>query len=121
MAKYLAVMLTEFKTYFNSSSKRTSNQVRNNLPNVHIFVIGIKPSPARVYLEKEEMEYNKLISNMADEDDLLTFIDIWDEMLTEDGERIEELFVEDGLHINEKGYKIWTKLVRENLATIFNL
>ena len=84
-------------------------KVRNNLPNVHIFVIGIKPSPARVYLEKEEMEYNKLISNMADEDELLTFIDIWDEMLTEDGERIAELFVEDGLHINEKGFKTWTK------------
>lgn len=96
-------------------------KVRNNLPDVHIFVIGIKPSPARVYLEKEEMEYNTLISNLADEDELLTFIDIWDEMLTEDGDRIAELFIEDGLHINEKGYKIWTKLVRENLATIFNL
>ena len=97
------------------------DKVRNELPNVHIFVIGIKPSPAREYIEKEEMEYNKLISNMAEEDDFLTFIDIWDSMLTQDGKRMPELFIEDGLHINAAGYKIWTKLVREKLEPVFNL
>ena len=97
------------------------DKVRNELPNVHIFVIGIKPSPAREYIEKEEMEYNKLISNMAEADDLLTFIDIWDSMLTQDGKRMPELFIEDGLHINAAGYKIWTKLVREKLGSLFNL
>jgi len=67
------------------------------------------------------MEFNKLISNMADVDDLLTFIDIWDSMLTPDGERIPELFIEDGLHINAAGYEIWTRLVREKLDPFFNL
>ena len=42
-------------------------------------------------------------------------------MLSEEGERVPELFVEDGLHINAKGYEIWTKLVRENLKQRFNL
>ncbi len=97
------------------------DKVRNSLPNAHVFVIGIKPSPAREYLEEEEMEFNKLISNMADVDDLLTFIDIWDSMLTPDGERIPELFIEDGLHINAAGYEIWTRLVREKLDPFFNL
>ena len=101
--------------------KMFRDKVRNELPNVHIFVIGIKPSPAREYIEKEEMEYNKLISNMAEEDDFLTFIDIWDSMLTQDGKRMPELFIEDGLHINAAGYKIWTKLVREKLEPVFNL
>ena len=97
------------------------DKVRNSLPNTHVFVIGIKPSPAREYLEEEEMEFNKLISDMADVDDLLTFIDIWDSMLTPDGERIPELFIEDGLHINAAGYEIWTRLVREKLDPFFNL
>ncbi len=97
------------------------NKVRTNLPNVPIFVIGIKPTPAREYIEEEELEYNKLISDLAAEDELLSFIDIWDAMLSEEGERIPELFVEDGLHINAKGYEIWTKLVRENLKQRFNL
>ena len=97
------------------------NKVRTNLPNVPIFVIGIKPTPAREYIEEEELEYNKLIADLAAEDELLYFIDIWDAMLSEEGERIPELFVEDGLHINAKGYEIWTKLVRENLKQRFNL
>ena len=97
------------------------NKVRTNLPNVPIFVIGIKPTPAREYIEEEELEYNKLITDLAAEDELLSFIDIWDAMLSEEGERIPELFVEDGLHINAKGYEIWTKLVRENLKQRFNL
>ena len=67
------------------------------------------------------LEYNKLIADLAAEDELLSFIDIWDAMLSEEGERIPELFVEDGLHINAKGYEIWTKLVRENLKQRFNL
>ena len=97
------------------------NKVRTNLPNVPIFVIGIKPTPAREYIEEEELEYNKLIADLAAKDELLSYIDIWDAMLSEEGERIPELFVEDGLHINAKGYEIWTKLVRENLKQRFNL
>ena len=42
-------------------------------------------------------------------------------MLSAEGERIPDLFVEDGLHINAKGYEIWTKLVREHLKTMFTL
>ena len=96
-------------------------KVRNSLPDIHIFVIGIKPSPARLYLENEELAYNKLIAELSSEDDLLTFIDIWDAMLTEEGKRIPELFVEDGLHINADGYKIWTRLVRDSLGNLFTL
>ncbi len=96
-------------------------KVRDVFPSAHIFVIGIKPTPARLYLENEEMEYNKFISDMSQDDELLTFIDIWDAMLTSEGKRIPELFVEDGLHINAEGYKIWTALVRENLKKLFTL
>ena len=96
-------------------------KVRKSLPDIHIFVIGIKPSPARLYLENEELAYNKLIAELSSEDDLLTFIDIWDAMLTEEGKRIPELFVEDGLHINADGYKIWTRLVRDSLGNLFTL
>ena len=104
-----------------NDSKIFKQKVREDMPGVHIFVIGIKPTPARLYLEKEELEYNKLIDDMSQDDDLLTFIDIWDAMLTSEGKRIPELFIEDGLHINSEGYKIWTTLVRKNLERVFIL
>ena len=40
---------------------------------------------------------------MSRSDDLLTFIDVWDEMLTDDGKPNPDLYVDDGLHMNEKG------------------
>jgi lysophospholipase L1-like esterase len=42
-------------------------------------------------------------------------------MLNEDGTRMSDLYVEDGLHMNPKGYEIWTQLVRESLIKDFNL
>ena len=96
-------------------------KVRNNLPNTHVFVIGIKPSVARDYLKEEELTYNNTILEMSQKDKLLTFVDVWEPMLTEDGKPNPDLFVEDGLHMNEKGYVIWTRLVRESLGQYFNL
>ena len=58
---------------------------------------------------------------MSQKDKLLTFVDVWEPMLTEDGKPNPDLFVEDGLHMNEKGYVIWTRLVRESLGQYFNL
>ena len=39
------------------------------------------------------------------------YLDVWPAMLNEQGEPREEIFGEDGLHLNEDGYKIWTALV----------
>jgi lysophospholipase L1-like esterase len=36
-------------------------------------------------------------------------------MLGDDGMPRKELFIEDGLHLNEKGYELWTKVVGEAL------
>ena len=42
-------------------------------------------------------------------------------MLNKYGKRMSELYIEDGLNMNKKGYEVWTKLVRETLAKDFNL
>jgi lysophospholipase L1-like esterase len=97
------------------------NKVKSNLPNVPIFIIGIKPTTAREYLRDEEIQYNQAISNMSEEDNLVTYIDIWEAMLNEDGQPNSNLFVEDNLHINADGYKIWTSIVRKELSNYFDL
>jgi lysophospholipase L1-like esterase len=40
-------------------------------------------------------------------------------MLSADNKPRSELYTDDMLHMNKKGYKIWTKLVRENLKEYF--
>ena len=94
-------------------------KVQQQLPETKIFFIGIKPSVARAYLKDEEQEFNRKIAQLSNENNNITFIDVWGPMLTEDKPNAS-LFVEDGLHMNAKGYKIWTSLVKPILDNIFS-
>ena len=44
------------------------------------------------------------------------FIDIYDSML-QNGKVRPELYLEDELHMNRKGYKIWKEVVKKHLDT----
>ena len=94
--------------------------IRNEFENIKVYMIGIKPSVERFYLDEEEKIFNNSIKLLASEDAYLEYIDIWDSMLSEDGSRMPELYVEDGLHMNKKGYEVWTKLVRKSLLEDIN-
>ena len=95
--------------------------VRNEFGNIKVYVIGIKPSVDRLYLDKEERIFNSSIKLLASQDAYLEYIDVWDSMLAEDGSRMPELYIEDGLHMNKKGYEVWTKQVRKSLSKDFNI
>ena len=101
--------------------KKFLSLVRNEFGNIKVYVIGIKPTLDRLYLDKEERIFNSLVSSLASDDAYLEYINIWDPMLNQDGSRMPELFIEDGLHMNEKGYEVWTKKVRESLGKEFDL
>ena len=101
--------------------KKFLGLVRNEFGTIKVYMIGIKPSVDRLYLDEEERVFNNSISFLAKEDPYLEYINVWDLMLNEDGTRMPDLYVEDGLHMNPKGYEIWTQLVRESLNKDFNL
>jgi len=101
--------------------KKFLSLVRNEFGNIKVYVIGIKPSVDRLYLDKEERIFNSSIKLLASQDAYLEYIDVWDSMLGEDGSRMPELFIEDGLHMNKKGYEVWTKQVRKSLSKDFNI
>ena len=86
--------------------------VRKELPNVEIAFIAIKPSIKRWNLAAEIRKANKAISSLCEKDDHLTYVDIFKPMLGKDGEPRPELFLKDGLHLNEEGYKLWASVVR---------
>ena len=101
--------------------KKFLSLIRNEFGNIKVYVIGIKPSVDRLYLDKEERIFNSSIKLLASQDAYLEYIDVWDSMLSEDGSRMPELFIEDGLHMNKKGYEVWTKQVRKSLSKDFNI
>jgi lysophospholipase L1-like esterase len=91
-------------------------RVRKDLPRARIAYISNKPSPSRARLLAAQREANALIQ--AESVRLkVDFIDIFTPMLDAQGNPREELFIEDRLHMNAKGYAIWREVIAPYLVT----
>jgi hypothetical protein len=87
--------------------------VQRDLPDTRIAYIAIKPSIKRKNLADKMIAANTRIARLCDQGDHLIFIDVWRWMIAGgSGNPLGELFREDGLHLNDKGYELWTSLVR---------
>ncbi|MDG2308356.1 MAG: SGNH/GDSL hydrolase family protein [Candidatus Binatia bacterium] len=95
-------------------------KVHAGKPGVPIYILAVKPSIARAHLWEESVRANALIAALAEEDPEVTFIDVATPMFDEDGKLNKDLFVADGLHMNAKGYAIWTEAVRPVLLADLN-
>ncbi|MBS1663286.1 MAG: G-D-S-L family lipolytic protein [Bacteroidetes bacterium] len=85
--------------------------IRKHLHNVDILYVSIKPSPSREKLMPQMEEANDLIRDFTASRSHASFVDVYHLMLNAQGKPIEDLFVGDKLHMNEKGYKIWQKAI----------
>ena len=92
--------------------------VRRKLPNTPIAFISIKPSPARWKYIDTIKGANRLVSEYAGSDKRLIYVDVFSRMLDAAGKPREELFVADQLHMNAKGYVIWTDVLKAHLPSL---
>jgi len=91
-------------------------RVHAALPETPIVFITIKPSKSRWKLWDEAQAANRRIKVQAEFDKLLTVLDIAPLILGDDGEPNLELFRDDKLHLNEKGYERLTEAVKPLLV-----
>jgi len=85
--------------------------VHNTLPETRIAYIAIKPSGDRWALVDKMRSTNSMIQKYVASDPRLTYVDVFTPMLAADGRPREELFREDRLHMNDRGYAIWRDLL----------
>jgi lysophospholipase L1-like esterase len=86
--------------------------VHEKLPKTRVAFIAIKPSPLRAGLMEKQRRANALVEEYCKSDERLTYVDVVPPMLNADGKPRAELFRADGLHLNEKGYELWSGIVR---------
>lgn len=89
------------------------------LPGTRIIYIGIKPSRNRWSLWPVMKEANSMIKDFSAKDSRLFYFDSAAPLLGSDGKPIEELFLKDQLHLNDKGYEAWTRLLRPVIKKAF--
>lgn len=84
-------------------------------PRSKLFFISLKPSPSRWQLRDKFQQTNALIKAECEKSNRAKFIDVWAAMLNEQGEPKTEIFVEDKLHMNQKGYDLWRGVLTKYL------
>jgi lysophospholipase L1-like esterase len=89
-----------------------------DLPRTEIAFISIAPNPARWAEVERVREANRLIERTCAADPRLHFIDVFPRMLGRDGQPRPELFIEDRLHMNRKGYEVWIPPIRATLDAV---
>ena len=90
-------------------------KIQAALPGTRIAFLSIKPSPSRWHLAGEIKTANRMIGDFCRRKKRLIYIDVFHPMLGPDGKPRAELFVEDRLHLNPKGYALWTRIIRSRL------
>ncbi|HRI21968.1 MAG TPA: SGNH/GDSL hydrolase family protein [Panacibacter sp.] len=89
--------------------------IRKKLGNVPVAYVSIKPSPSRAMLIPKAMMANQLIENYLKHKNKTAFIDVYHAMVTPDNKPMPDIFKEDNLHMNAKGYAIWQKVIQPYL------
>ena len=91
--------------------KKFIGLVQKQLPTTRIIFISIKPSGSRWSLWNVMKDANKMIEDFSQKDDRLYYLDAATTLLDSNSQPNDELFLSDRLHLNDKGYQIWTKLL----------
>ncbi|BDW93188.1 lipase [Flagellimonas marinaquae] len=85
--------------------------LRQEKPNMEIVLISAKPSISRWKFRGKYRRLNRKLNKLAAENSGIDYVDVWYPMLDKRKVR-QDIFIEDGLHMNSKGYDIWYDVIK---------
>ena len=101
------IVFDRFKTLY--------GMIRAKMKTVAVDFVSIKPSPSRRQYWPKMIEANKMIKDYLQHQPHSAFINVYDVMLNSYNEPKPEIFLNDSLHMNAGGYKIWQKAIKPYL------
>ena len=97
------------------TTMKVVDRLKSHLPKTKIYFISPKPSIARWKLKDQYVAFNRALKAYTADLENVFYLDVWSPMLDENGEPMTDIFISDGLHMNEKGYEIWEKVVQNEV------
>jgi lysophospholipase L1-like esterase len=91
-------------------TRQLVESLREEMPGLPIAFVSPKPSILRWHLRKSYHKLNRKLAKYCKKTEGLEFIDVWSPVVR-NGELDKRIFIEDGLHLNEKGYQIWKEKI----------
>ena len=90
-----------------------SRRLREKLPNTQLVFIAARPSLARLNMLEKQKELNSRIQQIVSKEKGRFYIDMQSPFFRADGSLMDDVFVADRLHLNEKGYLLFVKQIHE--------
>lgn len=98
-----------------TTTSKVVEKILTHNPDCSIVFISPKPSVARWHLLEQYQALNNELAAFCQEKENVQFADVWTPMLDKDGMVFKDIFLADNLHMNAKGYAIWTKALKPYL------
>jgi len=98
--------------------KKTLYIIRRKFADTPVFWISITPTPARWHVWPEIQEANGMIKEICESHRNTYYIDTEKYFTNASGLPRSELFIEDKLHLNGEGYRIWSGIIRIELNNV---
>lgn len=92
------------------------DKIEDDLPDCRVYLLAVKPSPKRWDFWPKMVQVNEMLTDLAEDNETVTYIDIATPMLGDDGKPRADLFIKDNLHLNRKGYELWRDTIRPILV-----
>lgn len=93
-------------------------RVHDAMPQTRIYVLSVKPSVLRWSVWSVAQALNAEYEAIADRDPLVHYVDVATPLLNADGSVMTDIFIEDGLHLNDRGNALWGATIKAALMTI---
>lgn len=94
--------------------------IRKTHPETPVFWIAVTPTVSRWKVWPEIAKANNMIRQICENKNNTYFILTDFAFLSSNGQPINELFRDDKLHLTEKGYAVWTDIIKEELNQVLN-
>lgn len=95
-------------------------QCQQHLPGTEIIFLSIKPSPSRMRYWKRMDRANHMLKDLCMEHENVIYIDISTPMFSKPGILKNDIYAEDGVHLNDKGYSLLRHVILENSTNLSN-
>ena len=92
--------------------------IRNIHKHIPIFLIETTPTPKRWKVWNKILQANKKLERFCKQVPNLYFISTRDKFIGADGLPIQSFFLNDKLHLNVDGYKLWSSVIKSKLIEV---
>lgn len=92
------------------------SQINQSFPDVDFLYVSIKPSNSRLDFTDRFKAFNQRVKAHNQSSDWLHYIDLASVLTGGDDQPDDSFFVDDRLHLNEKGYQLWNEKMTEFLS-----